>query len=365
MGIFRIFGRGKSSAPYKVFDTVTIDRGNYNQFLKKFLGKSTISLIIGKRGAGKTALGMKMLETFNRKTNRPCYAVGFKSSKLPRWIKKADDLEDVPNNAVALFDEGAILFSSRDSMKDSNKHLSKVMAVARHKGLSLLLITQNCMPPETEIITENGIKKLGDLKDDELVFSYNLNNNKIELKRARISEPVKKKTITIETEDGDIIKCSPDHKLLVKSDDTVIRKHAKELTDKDKLLKPISLKEKFVKIKKITKSEDETEMIDINVDDNHNFILANGICVCNSGMIELNVLRLADTLILKEPSLLQSKFERKALKDMYDKIGPLFANIPVRERHFYVWDDDLEGMLSFDLPNFWSEGISKSFKDFK
>ena len=40
-------------------------------------------------------------------------------------------------------------------------------------------------------------------------------------------------------------------------------------------------------------------------------------------MIDVNVLRLADTLLFKEPSLLQSRFERKALKDMFEKVAPL------------------------------------------
>ncbi|MBY9004064.1 MAG: DUF998 domain-containing protein, partial [Candidatus Lokiarchaeota archaeon] len=42
----------------------------------------------------------------------------------------------------------------------------------------------------------------------------------------------------------------------------------------------------------------------------------------NSAMIDLNVLRLSDTLLFKEPSLLQSKFERKALKDILEKVKP-------------------------------------------
>jgi len=121
---------------------------------------------------------------------------------------------------------------------------------------------------------------------------------------------------------------------------------------------------KFVKIKKITMKDKEIEMVDLSVEDNHNFILANGICVSNSAMIDVNVLRLADTLLFKEPSLLQSRFERKALRDMFEKVAPLFDGMDDAVKNFYVWDDDFEGVVTYELPPFWSEMISKSFRNF-
>lgn len=81
-------------------------------------------------------------------------------------------------------------------------------------------------------------------------------------------------------------------------------------------------------------------------------------------MIDLNVLRLADTLLLKEPSLLQSKFERKAIRDIYEKVAPKFKDVGIKKAHFYVWDDDFQGMLKYSLPGFWSDKISKSFRNF-
>ncbi len=224
LGIFERFKKKEEKEPYEAFSLVYHKNGKYDKFYKKMLNYSIIALIIGKRGSGKTALGMKFLEAFSKDTRKRCYILGYENSKLPRWIRKVENIEDIPDNAVALIDEGAISFFSRDSMKDANKALSKVMAIARHKNLTLILITQN------------------------------------------------------------------------------------------------------------------------------------------SAMIDLNVLRLADTLILKEPSLLQSKFERKVLRDIYDKIVPAFKEHEKKEDKFYVWDDEFEGMLSYKLPEFWNEKISKSFK---
>ncbi|MFH1376018.1 MAG: ATP-binding protein [Candidatus Woesearchaeota archaeon] len=207
----------------KLIDTTT---GNYEDFYEKLSNKSLILLITGKRGSGKTALGMKLLEIANY-TGKPCYAIGFQDSKLPRWIIKSKSLEEVTNNSVVLVDEGGIVFSSRESMGSSNKWLSKLMAIARHKNISLFLITQN------------------------------------------------------------------------------------------------------------------------------------------SGMIDLNVLRLTDTIILKEPSLLQSTFERKAIKEKYEEVSKIFKKQDEKSSKFYIWDDDFEGLVKFDLPPFWNQSISKSFSKLK
>ncbi|MFH1500511.1 MAG: hypothetical protein ABIE22_01040 [archaeon] len=123
-------------------------------------------------------------------------------------------------------------------------------------------------------------------------------------------------------------------------------------------------KQNFVRIKNIKRLIKKESMIDITIEDNENFILSNGICVSNSAMIDLNVMRLADTIIFKEPSLLQSRFERKALVDLFKKADENFNKIPKKDnkkKYFYVLDDEFEGLLSSTLPSFWSDKISKSF----
>lgn len=227
MGLFNLFRKKpRQIEPIQPFEVVKTEEGSFEAFFNKLLKYSLIMLISGKRGSGKTSLGMCLLEVLNSSRKR-CYALGFGSAKLPRWIKKADNLEKVPNNSAVLVDEGAIVYSSRDSMKEPNKMLGKLMAIARHKNLSLILIAQN------------------------------------------------------------------------------------------------------------------------------------------TSMIDLNVLRLTDILLLKEPSLLQTEFERPALQKRYAKITPLFKKQKEKAKCFYAWSDDFEGMLSYNLPGFWSDSISKSFKNFR
>lgn len=226
MGLFNLFKKKQKDVRIiQPFSVIKTEQGSFEAFFQKLLRYSLIMLISGKRGSGKTSLGMSILGISNS-SGKKCYAVGFGSAKLPRWMHKADSLEKVPVNSAVLIDEGAIVYSSRDSMKESNKMLGKLMAVARHKNLSLFLISQN------------------------------------------------------------------------------------------------------------------------------------------TSMIDLNVLRLTDVLLLKEPSLLQTEFERPALKKRYAKITPLFKKQKEKAKCFYVWSDDFEGMLSYDLPGFWNNSISKSFKNF-
>src|SRR3989344_9672343 len=105
--------------------------------------KSQIALIFGKRGSGKSTLGFRIMENAHALKERPCFVLGVKQSVLPSWISEVSDIEQTKNGGIVLVDEGAIAFSARQSMKKSNVELGKLLAVARHKDLTVLFITQN------------------------------------------------------------------------------------------------------------------------------------------------------------------------------------------------------------------------------
>ena len=205
------------------FEVNQIVNGDFEGFMKQFRDHSLIMLIIGRRGAGKTALGMKLVETAAI-LDKNIFVIGFNNSKIPYWVQNVNDISEIPNNSLVLIDEAGISFSSRSSMKQSNKDLAELLAIARHKSLSLIFITQN------------------------------------------------------------------------------------------------------------------------------------------SAMLDLNVLRLCDILLFKEPSLLQTRFERKALQDMFTKVGTSFSDIKNRKEHFYIISDEFEGLIKAGLPEFWNDSISKSFR---
>ena len=127
--------------------------GDYS-FLESRLHKdSIIALIFGKRGSGKSALGFKLLENIHNKSKRKCFVLGVKQDVMPKWISPIENIEKVPDNSVVLVDEGALAFNSRESMNLNNKGIGKLMAVARHKDLTILFITQN-----TGMIDKNVLK---------------------------------------------------------------------------------------------------------------------------------------------------------------------------------------------------------------
>ena len=207
------------------FQVLDVIEGNIIKFERNLKNnKSTIGIILGARGQGKSALGMRLLENIYSSTKRPCTAMGFESKALPSWIKVVENVDDIPNGSFVLIDEGGILFSSRDSMSNANKMLSSLLLIARHKDISIVFISQN------------------------------------------------------------------------------------------------------------------------------------------SSNLELNILRQADYLLLKPSSLMQIDFERKKIQQMYKEVSDKFDTYHSIRGLTYIYSDLFRGFVSNDLPSFWNDDVSKSFK---
>jgi hypothetical protein len=184
-------------------------------------------LIVGARGTGKSALGMRLLENFKVKTNKKIYAMGFKEESIPNWIKVVQDINEIENDSAILVDEGGIEFSSRRAMSDVNKLMSELLMISRHKDLSVIFITQN------------------------------------------------------------------------------------------------------------------------------------------SSNIEVNAIRQTDYLLLKPSSLLQKDFERKKIQDVYEEASADFEKYKETIGLTYIYADNYRGFVTNTLPSFWSEKVSKGYKDRK
>ena len=146
-------GRIKNSPDFNDFKIEKVVSGNYNNFTKHLNEDSKIVLIFARRGSGKSALGLRIMENIKAKTNRNCYTLGINEKLLPNWIETISNVEEASQNSIIVVDEGAVSFSSRSSMTEANRELSKLMAIARHKNLTLIFITQN-----TGMIDKNVLK---------------------------------------------------------------------------------------------------------------------------------------------------------------------------------------------------------------
>ncbi len=145
----------KSKAFYTSCEVINSVTGSFKLFEQHlYESKSTIGLILGARGSGKSALGMRILENVSAKTNKKIYAMGFLPETLPIWITSVEKIEQISNSSFILIDEGGILFSSRGSMSSANKILSEFLLIARHKDLSILFISQNSANLEINAIRQ-------------------------------------------------------------------------------------------------------------------------------------------------------------------------------------------------------------------
>lgn len=122
-------------------------------------GKSKIVFIIGARGSGKTATSFLFAELVHYEISRPIFYVSKNVDKkyLPSWIKVCDSLNDIPKGSFGIIDESAIQFNSRRSMEKDNKLLGEELAIARHRDLFLIFITQHLA------MTDANVDRLKDL----------------------------------------------------------------------------------------------------------------------------------------------------------------------------------------------------------
>ncbi len=240
--------QGKRHVPanYESFKLLKDLKGNFLDLENKLLGnESTIGIILGARGTAKSAIGLKLLENIHAKTGRTVYTMGFKTEDLPSWLHNIDSIDDVKNGGAVLLDESGITFSSRDSMSNINKLLSNLLLIARHKDLSLLFITQNCLPLTEKVSTPEGIKTLAELQEKGLIHVYDFNNNEIVSTPFKKLPTIKKKLVKIHLEDGRILKCSEDHKWFVSNSGKITEKKTKDLKISEDYMIDVSSKEKL------------------------------------------------------------------------------------------------------------------------
>lgn len=130
-------------------------KGDYKKFEENlFNSDSKIGIILGARGSGKSAFGMRMLENLHSMRQRKCFALGFKKESMPSWIKVVNSVDELENDSFVLIDEAGISFSSRSSMSSANKLLSDLILVARHKSLSIMFISQNSSNLEVNVLRQ-------------------------------------------------------------------------------------------------------------------------------------------------------------------------------------------------------------------
>ena len=183
------YGKRAMFDPLQVLEAIT---GDYQVSEKRIHNESIISLIFGKRGSGKSALGFRLLENIHDKTGRKCFVLGVNQENMPEWISPIENIDDAPQGSAVLVDEGAVAFNARESMSKANKGLAGILAIARHKNLTVFFITQN-----TGMIDKNVLK----LSDMLLVKQGSL--LQLEMERPEIRKFYEKAEVSFKKLEGD------------------------------------------------------------------------------------------------------------------------------------------------------------------
>ena len=124
----------------------------------------SVILILGKRGSGKSVLAYWILELF-RYSLTP-YVIGVPKCMvklLPDWIGVEEDIENIPSGSIVLVDESHLLFNARDSQSAHNREISRIVNLARHKGLNLIFVTQEARHIEKNIVSSANVIVFKDL----------------------------------------------------------------------------------------------------------------------------------------------------------------------------------------------------------
>ena len=138
---------------------------------RRIIIHSSVLLILGKRGSGKSALGYRLLELF--RYGLRAYVVGVPSSArrlLPDWIGISPTLEDVPAKSIALVDEAYLAYHARGSMAWESTAMSQALNLSRQREQTLVFVSQEARQVDRNIASSANVVAFKDLGMLQLKF---------------------------------------------------------------------------------------------------------------------------------------------------------------------------------------------------
>lgn len=106
-----------------------------------------VTLILGSRGSGKTALSHRLLEVFGD-NGRDAYIMGFPDERtdlLPEWVEPMEpttDHREWPNDSVVLVHEAHHILHARRSQDVENLEIDKLVTISRQVDSDIIFETQ-------------------------------------------------------------------------------------------------------------------------------------------------------------------------------------------------------------------------------
>lgn len=178
----------------------------------------------------------------------------------------ADGLDLLVHNVPFNLLNNQVMYAYEDTKKETYQAMEALVH-------NLNTMQSRCMEENQEVISKNGYIPIKDIKVGQYVLSYNLLTGKPEYKKVidKVNQGLKEVT-EFSLADGSTITCTPDHKVLTRENTYEPINSVDEVIS---LTVPIKIADKQQKGLKT--------VYDITVQDNHNFILKNGVVVKNCG----------------------------------------------------------------------------------
>jgi len=111
--------------------------------LINLLGLPSASLILGKRGSGKTAFGYRVLEEARDRNLTP-HVMGLPKDKwylLPEYIEPIEDPTEMGDDSAVLMDESYQYMFAREHGTSFNKMMAKLLGIVRQKNQLFMFAT--------------------------------------------------------------------------------------------------------------------------------------------------------------------------------------------------------------------------------
>lgn len=162
------------------------------------------------------------------------------------------DLLDLTNIESVIFEK---LY--KRALKKTDKETYQAMEALIHNFNTM---HSRCLPADEKIVVKDGYKNINKLKVNDYVLSFNVNTQKYEYKKVkRVLDNGEKELLLLVLENGQRLRCTPDHKLYT-SKGYVEAQFATDVLTKDGFSSIVFMKNDITE-----------EVFDIEVEDNHNF----------------------------------------------------------------------------------------------
>jgi hypothetical protein len=131
-------------------------------------------LVDGAKRGGKTGFGMWLIDRYHERKPNLNYCFVSKRDNhppLPSWFKFFKSVDELPNDCIALVDEGAINLNARRAMSKENVDASEELVILAHKGITLIILVQHIK------MVDSNVRRTADIRVLKFGINFGSDDN--------------------------------------------------------------------------------------------------------------------------------------------------------------------------------------------